>query len=90
MMDQCPYIYQCPFNRPVSTETESLVKEYLHTPGVLTSEQFSTAHIRKYCQGNYKECARFKIANRLGPENIPKNLLPQQLEKAERILAKHA
>lgn len=88
MMDKCPYIYRCPFKDSLLAQNTDLIKEYLNTPGVLTTEQFSQAHMRRYCRGDYTECARFKVVDSLGVDNLPKNLLPHEIERAEKILNK--
>jgi len=40
-----------------------------------------------YCLWHYEECARYRIAEVLGLENIPSDLFPADTKKAEAILS---
>jgi hypothetical protein len=44
---------------------------------------------RKYCQDDYRTCARFRIFKDFGRENVPSNLFPNQegdvLDIAEKL-----
>lgn len=42
-----------------------------------------------YCLGDNSECARFLVYKELGVEAVPKDLFPNDLEKAELIIATH-
>ena len=41
---------------------------------------------RMYCHWHFEECARYRVAMSLGPENVPGDLFPPESEKAERVL----
>jgi hypothetical protein len=41
----------------------------------------------KYCQGDNTNCARFKVLKSCGRENVPADLFPNQVEKANNIIA---
>ncbi|MFW9928880.1 MAG: hypothetical protein ACFFD1_05790 [Candidatus Thorarchaeota archaeon] len=41
---------------------------------------------KSYCCGNYRSCARFKIRTGLGDDYVPKNLKPNEHEKAREII----
>jgi len=41
---------------------------------------------KKYCLGNNTQCARFIVAGKLGKENVPSDLYPDDLERADEIL----
>ena len=40
-----------------------------------------------YCRWHYEECARYKVALALGPENVPPDLFPPDIERAEVMLS---
>jgi len=41
---------------------------------------------KKYCLGNYNECARWIVFKNLGKESVPSALYPNQKDKAEKIV----
>jgi hypothetical protein len=41
---------------------------------------------KNYCEGNYAECARWKIATTVGKPAVPADLFPNQHDRAEQIL----
>lgn len=41
---------------------------------------------RMYCLWHYEDCARYKIAKATGSENVPPDLFPPDIERAEVIL----
>jgi len=74
---ECPNIKGCPFFKDVLP----------HMP--------DTADIlkREYCLGHgkhYTQCARFMVAKALGREFVPKDLFPNQHERAKQIIATHS
>ena len=40
----------------------------------------------QYCRGVFAECARFRVAARLGGGNVPCDLYPNNAARAEKIL----
>jgi hypothetical protein len=42
---------------------------------------------KMYCRWHYEECARYRVAMVLGPENVPTDLFPPEAERADRLLA---
>ncbi len=40
----------------------------------------------KYCKGDNSICARYMVFKVLGRENVPKDLLPFQIEKAKETI----
>lgn len=48
----------------------------------------STAEIikLKFCQGNNADCARYRVFRALGREKVPRNLFPNQMDAAQRII----
>jgi hypothetical protein len=49
----------------------------------------STANMlkKKYCEGNYQECARWMVFKACGKEKVPPDLFPNQTERAKKIIA---
>lgn len=48
----------------------------------------STSNVFKmmYCNDNYSACARFHVRNKVGREQVPADLFPNQHERAECII----
>jgi len=48
----------------------------------------STAAVYKkiYCEQDFQNCARFMIFKAIGRESVPKDLFPNQKERAETII----
>ncbi|MCM2358763.1 MAG: hypothetical protein NDI77_11485 [Geobacteraceae bacterium] len=42
----------------------------------------------KYCTGDSLGCARYVVCKALGREKVPADLFPNQLEKANEVIAK--
>lgn len=40
-----------------------------------------------YCLWHYEDCARYKVAKAMGPENVPPDLFPPDIERAEALIA---
>ncbi|MBM7555574.1 hypothetical protein [Halanaerobacter jeridensis] len=89
-MFNCPFFSRCSLSNEVLLAQDiDLIKEYLNTPGVLTTDDFSKSYVKRYCQSNYNQCARFQVVNNLGMDYLPANLLPNQLGRADEILNNH-
>ncbi|MFX1374343.1 MAG: hypothetical protein ACFFA0_00885 [Promethearchaeota archaeon] len=41
---------------------------------------------QKYCKTNYITCARYIVAQSLGKEKVPKDLFPNQVERAKNLI----
>lgn len=41
---------------------------------------------RKYCQGNFEQCARYIVCKALGRDKVPADLTPSQVDKAQQII----
>jgi len=41
----------------------------------------------KYCRGVFDECARFRVATKLGGPNVPRDLAPNDTSRASELLA---
>ncbi len=42
---------------------------------------------KRYCQGDQTQCARYMVFSKLGPEKVPSDLYPTQIERAQQVLA---
>jgi hypothetical protein len=42
---------------------------------------------KRYCRGEFSNCARFRVSKVLGKEKFPSDLLPNQSDKANEIIA---
>ena len=42
---------------------------------------------RQYCEDDYRNCARYRVAAKLGSTSVPDNLFPQESSLADKILA---
>lgn len=41
----------------------------------------------KYCVNNkFKNCARYIVRTQVGPDKVPQDLLPHQVDRAKRII----
>lgn len=43
---------------------------------------------KKYCAGEYADCARYLVFKAIGREHVPKDLFPNQQEKVQKIIDK--
>ncbi len=41
----------------------------------------------KYCLGNNSQCARYMVLEKKGKDQVPKNLFPNQVERAKELLS---
>ena len=86
-MSMCPLYYRCPLaDEILLADNVELIKEYLKTPGVLTSEGLSECYESKYCKSNYRECARFNLVKEVGFDHLPEDLLPHQEMRSNEII----
>jgi len=51
----------------------------------------STAAVYKkmYCEQAFDTCGRYQIFKAIGRENVPKDLFPNQADRAKEIIAAH-
>ena len=51
----------------------------------------STAAVYKkmYCEQDFAACGRYQIFKEIGRENVPKDLFPNQADRAKEIIAAH-
>jgi len=89
-MTNCPFFSKCPLaDELLLTNDPELIKEYLHTPGVLTADNLQESYNNRYCKSDYEECARFSVVNQLGLTYLPDDLLPHQTERAQEVINKN-
>lgn len=41
---------------------------------------------KNYCQGNWQECARYKVCKGLGRDKVPGDLFPSQGDRAKALI----
>jgi hypothetical protein len=41
---------------------------------------------QRYCKGNFDSCARFVVASKLGPERVPPDLFPNNMDRAQKLI----
>ena len=70
-MAECECIQGCPFFNDKMKDTEGLGAMYR----------------KKYCLGDNTDCARHMVFKALGKSSVPLDLYPNQLEKAQNIIA---
>jgi hypothetical protein len=44
---------------------------------------------KKYCEGDKTRCARYKVASSIGKQNVPLDLYPIMMEKANKIIEEY-
>ena len=42
---------------------------------------------RDYCKGDNSACARYRVFKAFGRENVPKNLFPNDTDRADKMLS---
>ena len=43
---------------------------------------------KTYCEGDFKNCARYVVSKKLGREGVPSDLFPNQTERAQQLIGK--
>jgi hypothetical protein len=68
-MPDCEYLAACPFFNDKMAEMPSMA-------GIFKN---------KYCRGDFLSCARYTVCSALGKSNVPKDLFPNQLSRAQEL-----
>ena len=72
-MNQCECLEKCPFFNDKMKESPALSQIYK----------------KRFClEGDKNNCARYRVRQALGPENVPGDLYPNQTERADKIIGK--
>lgn len=71
-MADCEFIKRCPF----------FWDKMKNAPAM------SSIYKKKYCKGDNSNCARYMVATRAGRDKVPKDLFPNQQERAKKIISK--
>ena len=74
MENCCKYIETCPFLKAKEIAQFSSLVRYMKS---------------NFCQRNFEACGRYRIAEELGPEQVPLLMMPDQTKWAQRILDAH-
>lgn len=69
-MADCPRLAKCLFFNDQMAEMPSMA-------GIVK---------QRYCRTDHSQCARFMVADTLGPEAVPADLYPSQVDRAKAIL----
>lgn len=69
-MAKCRFVKICPFYNGRMTSLAHLAEQFKQT----------------YCTGNNFRCARYLLAMSLGHNNVPEDLYPNQMPRAEKIM----
>jgi hypothetical protein len=67
----CPYLAPCPFFNDRMAKMPA------------TADVFKAS----YCRRSYTDCARFRVAEKLGKEKVPADLFPNQTERGAELVA---
>lgn len=70
-MTDCECLAGCPFFNDRMKDREGMTAIYK----------------KKYCQGNFSDCARYMVFKKLGKPAVPGNLYPNMQDHAREILA---
>ncbi|MFO7819439.1 MAG: hypothetical protein R6V17_04300 [Halanaerobacter sp.] len=70
MSDSCPYLDVCAVHQGKLADKKGMTKMFK----------------RRYCKDNYDNCARYRIVNTVGGSHVEEGLLPNQNDKADRII----
>jgi len=69
-MAECEFLKTCPFFNTRMAQMPMMAEIYKD----------------KYCKGDFRSCARQIVAQQLGRENIPEDLYPNQLGRAQELI----
>lgn len=69
-MPDCECLSKCPFFNDKMADMPS-------TAGI---------YKKRYCQGDFGQCARYRVFRALGREAVPADLFPNQGKRADQIL----
>mgnify|MGYP001553814106 CR=1 FL=1 len=67
---ECPCLARCPFFNETMVEMPA------------TAQMYKT----RYCSGNQARCARYLVFRKLGKGNVPRNLHPNQIRRAQFLI----
>ena len=69
-MPDCECLAACPFFNDKMADMPSMAGTYKN----------------KYCRGDFLSCARYMVCKALGKEAVPKDLFPNQLSRAQKLI----
>ncbi|MCK5039120.1 MAG: hypothetical protein KAS16_08485 [Thermoplasmata archaeon] len=70
-MPECKRLGACPFFNDEMADKPGMTKLYK----------------KNYCMSDSSQCARYMVAEVLGPEGVPPDLYPNMINKVDEILA---
>jgi hypothetical protein len=74
-MAKCECLPGCPFFNGQMAQSLSAIAELMK---------------KRYCLGDPNRCARFMVKERLGKPHVPKDLIPNQVWRAHKIISEAA
>ncbi len=69
------------------TDCELLEKCIFFNDKMANMPGMAALYKRQYCQGDNSGCARYIVFQALGRERVPADLFPNDVERAEQIVA---
>ena len=66
-----------------------LSQSEIHCFTGISEETVQDVMRKKYCRGDFANCARYIVCMALGREHVPPTLVPSQIERARDIIARH-
>jgi len=69
-------------------ECERLAKCIFFNDKMSNMPAMADMYKQHYCRDRFDECARFTVASRLGPEQVPANLFPNDMKRAQELVNK--
>ncbi len=70
MADICPYFEGSEFCEKLKSVSQGAFEDYAG----------------RYCKGNFKDCARYMVIEKMGLDAAPEAMLPNEMERALRII----
>jgi len=68
----------------MSSCSKKILCAYYHNRFQINSSDYDY-NKKKYCEGDYQKCARYIVFEKIGFMKVTNDLLPHQIEKAEKI-----
>lgn len=64
-----------------------MISKYLFFNDKMANMPTTVNMMKKYCQGDFTQCARYTVCKAFGRERVPADLTPSQMDKARLLLA---
>jgi len=67
-------------------ECEKLAKCIFFNDKMSNMPAMAEMYKQRFCKGAFDSCARFAVASKLGPERVPRDLFPNDMDRALRLI----